>query len=27
VEDADGRFVFQNFRRAPTGQPKRVVLG
>jgi hypothetical protein len=27
VEDAGGRFVFHNFRRAPTGQPKRVVLG
>jgi hypothetical protein len=27
VEDADGRFVFHNFRRTPTGQPKRVVLG
>lgn len=27
VEDTDGRFVFQNFRRAPTGQPKRVLLG
>lgn len=27
VEDADGRFVFHNFRRSPTGQPKRVILG
>lgn len=27
VEDAGGRFVFHNFRRAPSGQPKRVTLG
>lgn len=27
VEDAGGRFVFHNFRRAPSGQPKRVALG
>jgi hypothetical protein len=27
VEDSDGRFVFQNFRRASSGQPRRVVLG
>lgn len=27
VEDAGGRFVFQNFRRGPAGQPKRVILG
>ena len=27
VEDADGRFVLHNFRRAASGQPKRVVLG
>lgn len=27
VEDADGRFVFHNFRRSASGQPKRVILG
>jgi hypothetical protein len=27
VEESDGRFVFQNFRRATTGQPKRIALG
>jgi hypothetical protein len=27
VEDAGGRFVFHNFRRAASGQPKRVALG
>jgi hypothetical protein len=26
VEEAGGRYVFQNFRRSPAGQPKRVVL-
>ena len=27
VEESDGRFVFQNFRRGTTGQPKRIALG
>jgi hypothetical protein len=27
VESANGRWVFHNFRRSPSGQPKRVVLG
>jgi hypothetical protein len=27
VEESDGRFLFRNFRRATSGQPKRVALG
>ena len=27
VEETDGRFLFHNFRRATSGQPKRVALG
>jgi hypothetical protein len=27
VEESDGHFVFQNFRRGTTGQPKRIALG
>lgn len=27
VERVDGRWLFHNFRRAPSGQPKRVILG